>query len=280
MENTNLEIILNNTKIENKFIDQKYEYLKEAYLKIASEFMKNTSLHNLVSIQPIPYEMKEVPLVFNGEQIESISVKDKVLKTLIQGDFQSLDKEFFNILYQEITMQIIRDIINDIRNNAGIKEVFDFNNSLGDTISEKYESLYVKIAETSNTIGGSNWIVTSPEVAAIFEASSGFSFSPSIKDFSTTLGINYLGTINSRWRLYKDPLFPTNTLLLGYKGDSPYDSSYVYCPRLIATQVKSKLPNKGVVVGKANETNLKTSYASTMIDKNKYAVINFKNFYI
>ena len=58
---------------------------------------------------------------------------------------------------------------------------WDFSTALGDTIKEKYESLYVKVVEVTNVVhrktlrGGANWIVTSPEVASIFEtATAGF----------------------------------------------------------------------------------------------------------
>jgi hypothetical protein len=51
--------------------------------------------------------------------------------------------------------------------------------------------------------------VTSPEVASIFEtATAGFAPAPS-ETFTSSLGIQYVGTVNNRWRLYKDPLFPT-----------------------------------------------------------------------
>jgi hypothetical protein len=51
---------------------------------------------------------------------------------------------------------------------------WDFQTALGDTIREKYESLYVKVVEVSNVInrkmvrGQANWVVTSPEVASMF----------------------------------------------------------------------------------------------------------------
>jgi hypothetical protein len=51
---------------------------------------------------------------------------------------------------------------------------WDFQTALGDTIREKYESLYVKVVEVSNVInrkmvrGQANWVVASPEVASMF----------------------------------------------------------------------------------------------------------------
>jgi hypothetical protein len=129
----------------------------------------------------------------------------------------------------------------------------------GETIKEKYESLYVKIVEVSNVIhrktlrGGANFIVTSPEVASIFEtATAGFAPAPS-ETFTSSLGIQYVGTVNNRYRIYKDPLFPTSQLLMGYKGDSYMDSGYFYCPYVPLTQTpvvldpESFCPRKGIL---------------------------------
>jgi hypothetical protein len=53
--------------------------------------------------------------------------------------------------------------------------IWSFDTALGETIREKYESMYVKVIEVSNLIsrktisGGANWLVMHPEVASIFE---------------------------------------------------------------------------------------------------------------
>jgi hypothetical protein len=129
-------------------------------------------------------------------------------------------------------LEIDREVLSDLRNNDGTVAAWDFNTALGETIKEKYESLYIKIVELSNVVhrktlrGGCNWLVTSPEVASIFEtATAGFAPAPS-ETFTSSLGIQYVGTVNNRWKLYKDPLFPNNQILLGYKGDSYMDSGW------------------------------------------------------
>ena len=111
----------------------------------------------------------------------------------------------------------------------------------------------MKCTEISNVIhrktlrGGANWIVCSPEVAAIFEtATAGFAPAPS-ESFTSSLGVQYVGTVANRWRLYKDPLFPAGKLLMGYKGDSYMDSGYFYCPYVPLTQTPVVLDPEGFV---------------------------------
>ncbi len=210
-------------------------------------------------------DLPEINLVIESEEIAAKTRKLKAVWSYeAQQDLRSqhnldAEAELTAVLAQEINLEIDREVLTDLRNNAGTIAAWDFNTSLGETIKEKYESLFVKIVEVSAVIhrktlrGGANWLVTSPEVASIFEtATAGFAPAPS-ETFTSSLGIQYVGTVNNRWRLYKDPLFPTNQILLGYKGDSYMDSGYFYCPYVPLTQTpvvldpESFCPRKGIL---------------------------------
>jgi hypothetical protein len=217
--------------------------------------------YNLECQQDLP----EVNLVIESEEIAAKTRKLKAVWSYeAQQDLRSqhnldAEAELTAVLAQEINLEIDREVLTDLRNNAGTIAVWDFNTALGDTIKEKYESLYIKVVEVSNVVhrktlrGGCNWLVTSPEVASVFEtATAGFAPAPS-ETFTSSLGIQYVGTINNRWRLYKDPLFPQGQILLGYKGDSYMDSGYFYCPYVPLTQTpvvldpESFCPRKGIL---------------------------------
>jgi hypothetical protein len=210
-------------------------------------------------------DLPEVNLVVESEEIAAKTRKLKAVWSYeAQQDLRSqhnldAEAELTAVLAQEINLEIDREVLGDLRNNAGTVASWDFNTALGDTIKEKYESLYVKVVEVSNVVhrktlrGGCNWLVTSPEVASIFEtATAGFAPAPS-ETFTSSLGIQYVGTVNNRWRLYKDPLFPSGQILMGYKGDSYMDSGYFYCPYVPLTQTPVVLdpdsfcPRKGIL---------------------------------
>ncbi len=210
-------------------------------------------------------DLPEINLVIESEEIGAKTRKLKAVWSYeAQQDLRSqhnldAEAELTAVLAQEINLEIDREVLTDLRNNAGTVSAWDFNTALGETIKEKYESLYVKVVEVSNVVhrktlrGGANWLVTSPEVASIFEtATAGFAPAPS-ETFTSSLGIQYVGTVNNRWRLYKDPLFPTNQILMGYKGDSYMDSGYFYCPYVPLTQTpvvldpESFCPRKGIL---------------------------------
>jgi hypothetical protein len=209
-------------------------------------------------------DLPEVNLAIESEEIAAKTRKLKAVWSYeAQQDLRSqhnldAEAELTAVLAQEINLEIDREIINDLITSAGTTATWDLTTaagtfSWGDTIKERYESLYVKITELSNVIhrktlrGGANWVVCSPEIAAIFEtATAGFAPAPS-ESFTSSLGVQYVGTVANRWRLYKDPLFPAGKLLLGYKGDSYMDSGYFYCPYVPLTQTPVVLDPEGFV---------------------------------
>ena len=235
-------------------------------------------------------DLPEVNLVVESEDIAAKTRKLKAVWSYeVQQDLRSqqnldAEAELTSVLAQEINLEIDREVLTDLRNNAGTVAVWDFNTALGDTIKEKYESLYVKVVEVAAVVhrktlrGGANWMVTSPEVASIFEtATAGFAPAPS-DTFTTSLGVQYVGTVNQKFRLYKDPLFPTGQILMGYKGDSYMDSGYFYCPYVPLTQTPTVLdpesfcPRKGIL----------TRYGKKLLREGAkfYARMNIANFVI
>ena len=235
-------------------------------------------------------DLPEINLVVENEEILSKTRKLKAVWSYeAQQDLRSqqnldAESELTAVLAQEINLEIDREVLGDLRANAGTVSTWDYSLALGDTIKEKYESLFVKLVEISNVVqrktlrGGCNWIVCSPEVASIFEtATAGFAPTPS-ENFTTNLGVQYIGTVNNRWRLYKDPAFPVNQLLMGYRGDSYLDSGYFYCPYVplvqspVVLDPHSLCPRKGLM----------TRYGKKMLrDGQKfYARLNIANFVV
>jgi hypothetical protein len=133
--------------------------------------------------------------------------------------------------------------ISNLLNTAGTCTNWDFNSALGDTIMERYESLYCKMIELNNTLitkgaAGYFWIVTSPEIASIFEtATSGFHpiSSEEFEGSNEIIGgvraqgvskFQFCGTVNGRWRLNKSSDIPSNMLLMGCNDTLESPSHY------------------------------------------------------
>jgi hypothetical protein len=203
--------------------------------------------------------------------------------------YHSMDAEveLTQILSEQIALEIDREILNDLvtqarganffwsrspgkfvnkRTGAAIERgnTLQAGPAFTGTVREWYETLVETIIDVANEIhrktlrGSANFIVTSPEVATIFEAS--VLYKPSMKldgqgqvGAPFQLGAQSVGSLSNRFTVYKDPYFPRNKLLVGYKGGSYLETGYVYAPYvpLIVTptifQPEDFTPRKGVM---------------------------------
>lgn len=180
-----------------------------------------------------PPIMKQVELGLHTET-EEITAKTKRLRFHIgnehrtaKGDFNA---ECVEKMAKEIRCEIAREVMLDLRNNAG-------------TIAEKrvetldeltYESVYINLVEMSGVIhrktlkGGINWIVAGPKIAKVL--------SPAL--FRKDLDLDaldeptHVGTLNGVWKLIVDPKYPEKELLCGYYEE--YVDGYIYSPYITA----------------------------------------------
>lgn len=187
-------------------------------------------------------DLPEINLVLEEEEVVA---KTRILKTLVpMGEDGFVKTEEIPAVAKSIREEITREIWTDLRNNAGTVATWDFRTALGDTMKERYESIYIKIVEISSVIhrktlrGGANWIVMNPKIAKIFTAACGFFSPPESSPAGEQDDIRYIGTINCRWRLYVDPKYPVDDLLIGYAGESPMDAGYFYCPYIPLTYIE------------------------------------------
>ena len=219
--------------------------------------------------------------------------------------YHSMDAEveLTQILSEQIALEIDREILNDLLVEAAGANFF-WSRSPGKfvnkrsgaqalrsstlasgpqftgTVREWYETLVETIIDVANEIhrktlrGSANFLVCSPEVATIFEAS--VLYKPSIKidgqgqvGAEFTLGAANIGSLSNRFTVYKDPYFPRNKILIGYKGGSYLETGYVYAPYvpLIVTPTifapEDFTPRKGVM----------TRYGKKMVRADFYGTV-------
>lgn len=203
--------------------------------------------------------------------------------------YHSMDAEveLTSILSEQIALEIDREILNDLVTQAnganmywsrapgkfvnkltGQQQTLATNLSIGPqftgTVREWYETLTETIIDCANTIhrktlrGSANFMVTSPDVATILESSVLYKPKFSIDGEGQvgspfTIGAEAIGTLSNRFTVYKDPYFPRNRILVGYKGGSYLETGYVYAPYvpLIVTPTifapEDFTPRKGVM---------------------------------
>jgi hypothetical protein len=204
--------------------------------------------------------------------------------------YHSMDAEveLTQILSEQIALEIDREILNDLLTQANGAnyywsrapgrflnkvtgaEVLQGTSAPGPqftgTVREWYETLIETIIDVANEIhrktlrGSANFIVVSPDVATVLEASVGSGFS---------IGATPIGSLSNRFTVYKDPYFPRNKILVGYKGGSYLETGYVYAPYvpLIVTPTifapEDFTPRKGVM----------TRYGKKMVRSDFYGTV-------
>ena len=219
--------------------------------------------------------------------------------------YHSMDAEveLTSILSEQIALEIDREILNDLVTEANGANMYwsrapgKFVNKLTGapvalasslsigpqftgTVREWYETLVETIIDCANTIhrktlrGSANFMVTSPDVATVLESSVLYKPKFSIDGEGQvgspfTIGAESIGTVSNRFTVYKDPYFPRNRILVGYKGGSYLETGYVYSPYvpLIVTPTifapEDFTPRKGVM----------TRYGKKMVRSDFYGTV-------
>jgi hypothetical protein len=213
--------------------------------------------------------------------------------------YQNLDAEveLTQVLSEAIALEIDREILGDLLYNAtganyywsrkpgNFVDKTTGNTASGasftGTVREWYETLIETIIDVANTIhrktlrGAANWIVTSPDVSTILEAS--VLYKPNLsmdpKETMFSVGTEKMGSLNNRFTVYKDPYFPRNRILVGYKGGSFLETGFVYAPYvpLIVTPTiyapEDFTPRKGVM----------TRYATQLVRSDFYGTVTVQD---
>tara|TARA_Y100001980_G_scaffold46270_1_gene29477 strand:- start:3349 stop:5310 length:1962 start_codon:yes stop_codon:yes gene_type:complete len=219
--------------------------------------------------------------------------------------YHSMDAEveLTQILSEQIALEIDREILNDLLTQAqGANYYWSrspgkfVNKKTGTeiartstltpgpaftgTVREWYETLTETVIDVANEIhrktlrGSANFIVVSPDVATILEASVLYRPAYSLDGDGQvgapfTMGAEKIGTLSNRFTVYKDPYFPRNKILVGYKGGSYLETGFVYAPYvpLIVTPTifapEDFTPRKGVM----------TRYGKKMVRADFYGTV-------
>lgn len=237
-------------------------------------------------------------------QVESRKLKAVWTPELAQdlAAYHSVDAEaeLTALLSEELAAEIDREIIRDLINLAPFELTWNYDptavsqDGSGRTVAGSPASGYITQKEWNQTLltainkvsaeihkrslrGGANWIVCSTEVGSVIDDIEKFhgANEPDSQEFN--MGIEGLGTLALRYKVYKDPYLPPWVCLLGHKGSNFMDTGYVYAPYIPFQLTPAVLdpndftPRKGIM----------TRYAKKCVN-NKYfglVKVNFPESY-
>jgi len=242
------------------------------------------------AIPEINIKMKSEPIVAKTKKLKAVWTPE--FSTDL-NKYQSLDAEaeLTSIMSEYISLEIDMEILDMLINNAsaGVEYWSAINNdavtvsgtnvtrtNLGFYNSQGgwFQTLGTKINKLSNIVhqktmrGGINFIVCSPAVSTIMESIPGFAADTTdTETMKYAFGVQKAGTINGRYKVYKNPYMVENTVLCGYKGSQFLETGAVFAPYvpLIMTPLvydpQTYVPGKGLL----------TRYAKKMVRPEFYA---------
>jgi len=220
----------------------------------------NTALHggnNPISIPEINVQMKSSAIVAKTRKLKAVWTPE-FAQDLNAYHALDAEAELTSILSEHISLEIDLEILdmlltsagagtekwsavsNQFINNAGTafdgKGVADggYYNSQG----QWFQTLGTKIQKLSNIIhqktlrGGANFLVCSPTVGTILESIPGFAADSDGDAAKATyaFGVQRVGQLNGRYKVYKNPYMTENQILLGYRGTQFLESGAVFAP--------------------------------------------------
>jgi len=160
-----------------------------------------------------------------------------------EAELTSLLSEYISM---EIDLEILDMLIQDAatterwsaennkvwQNSAWSSASSDFYNTQG----QWFQTLGTKFQKVSNKIhqktlrGGANFAVVSPTVATVLESIPGYAANTDGDKMDFAMGVQKVGSLNSRFQVYKNPYMTENIVLLGYRGSQFLETGAVYAP--------------------------------------------------
>lgn len=155
----------------------------------------------------------------------------------------NLESEMMEAMKLELTNGINREIVDDLRKMAATTRTIDFNaaaftNVTSGNYDDYYKAILDGISQLSAIIwnetrlGYGNFVVGNPETLAFLDRVPGFMGAGTSYDGK---GMAFAGSLGGRIKVYKDPQYPKNELLVGYKGPGALDTGYIHAPYLPIT---------------------------------------------
>jgi hypothetical protein len=239
---------------------------------------------------------------------ETISAKTKKLKAQWTPEFaqdlnayQSIDAEaeLTSMLSEYISLEIDLEILDMLISNVPSGNIEYWSAKVGAQITQPgtafsnysegntaglfytqmswFQTIGIKLQKVSNNIhqrtlrGGANFMVVSPAVATILESIPGFAADTdgAADKMEYAFGVQKVGALNSRYKVYKNPYMLENQILLGLRGTQFLETGAVYAPYipLIMTPLvydpNTFTPRKGIM----------TRYAKKMVRPEFYGKV-------
>lgn len=206
----------------------------------------------------------------------SIDAEAELTSLLSDYIAMEIDLEIMDMLIQNaVTTERWSAKSNRVWNGTAWENLAVADGGYYNTQGQWFQTLGTKVQKISNKIhqktlrGGANFLVVSPNVATILESIPGYAADTNGDKMDFAMGVQKAGSLNSRFKVYKNPYMTEQNILMGYRGSQFLEAGAVYAPYvpLIMTPLvydpETFTPRKGLM----------TRYAKKMIRPEFYGRI-------
>jgi hypothetical protein len=208
---------------------------------------------------------------------QNIDAEAELTGLLSQYIAMEIDLEILGMLTEEAaTVGFWSATNNEVWNGSAFVQTSTTTGGFYNTQGGWFATLGTVLQSVSNKIlqktlrGQANFLVISPAVATIMQSIPGYA-SDAGADLEKVFnfGSQKIGTLNSRYKVYVNPYFSDNVILMGYKGAQFLESGAVYAPYvpLLMTPLvydpNTFVPRKGIM----------TRYAKKMVRPEFYGKV-------
>jgi len=193
------------------------------------------------------------------------------------------EAELTAILSEQIAAEIDREILRDIRNSSAWEKRWDYtgwrktSTSVTSYTQKEWNQTLITMVNQINAQvhkatlrGGVNWVVVSSEISAILDDLEYFHVSNADAESDTyNMGMERVGSLMGRYQVYRDPMAPAKSMIMGHKGKSLLDSGYIYAP-YVPLQLTPTLTN---TFNFGNVKGIMTRYAKKVVNNRYYGKI-------
>lgn len=216
----------------------------------------------------VGYAFNEMALSIDKVTVTAQSRALKAEYTMeLQQDLKAIhgldaETELANILSTEILAEINREIIRTLyyiakpgaQKSVTTPGTFNLDtDSNGRWLEEKFKGMLFQVERDANQIaretrrGKGNFIICSSDVASALAMTGVLSYAPAL---ATNLNVDdtgntFAGVLKNNTKVFIDPYFNntgdlnTELMMVGYKGQSPYDAGFFYCPYIPLQMVRA-----------------------------------------
>jgi len=206
----------------------------------------------------------------------SVDAEAELTSILSEYISMEIDLEILDMLIQDaVTTERWSAVSNKTWNGSAWVTTGADAGGFYNTQGQWFQTLGTKIQKVSNKIhqktlrGGANFIVCSPEVATILESIPGYAAQTDGDKMDFAMGVQRVGSLASRFKVYKNPYMTENVMLMGYRGSQFLETGAVYAPYVplmmtpLVYDPNTFTPRKGIM----------TRYAKKMVRPEFYGKI-------